>query len=320
MTQSNNAPTHPDALSCGMQQKLTARQHLERVQRAIRLGLNATDKPLIKKLEECGVKGMNGEYRCKTSLCYRCRCTNQRKQERESINLLGHFQNKDLVFVTVVLGATSNIGGLSPLIAKSRQDTRNCFVAARRRDPRWDGTYFKAWHEIDAVGTEHMPILPPDRLSLIPQLAPMAAQTLSPTWLPTFHGMMFTNGLSMDEIKFQFRRQWKLDHQVEIEAFHDWKPVTTNIANIASYANKFHTTVSLDGGVRELWPASWAATFFGWSNSAHRNAFEGLRMTINQHDRKQELEVCRAIETLSPMPFIHAFTSDSIHKTTGAWA
>lgn len=303
-----------------MQQKLTARQHLDRTQRAIRLGLNATDRPLIEKLEACGKKGVNNEYRCHTAVCYRCRCINQRKQQRESINLLGHFENHELAFVTVVLGATNNIDRLKPLITKSRQDTRNCFVAARRRDPRWDGTYFKAWHEIDAVGAEHIAILPPDRLALIPRLAPMAADTLSPTWLPTFHGMMFTNGLTLDEIKFQFRRQWKLDHQVEIEAFHDWKPVATNIANIASYANKFHTTVSLVGGVRELWPASWAATFFGWSNSAHRNAFEALRMTVNQYDRKEELEVCRVAESLSPMPFIHAFTSDPIHNNTGGWA
>ena len=159
--------------------------------------------------------------------------------------------------MTVVLGATSNIGSLTPLIAKSRQDTRNCFASARRRDTRWHDTYLRGWHEIDAVGADHLPILPPDQKSLIPALAPMAAQTSLPTWIATWHGVMFRNGLSDDEIKCQFRRQWKLNHQVDVQPLDEEKPVTDNLNELSSYPNKFHTTTSLAGGFKDPWPVSW---------------------------------------------------------------
>ena len=125
MTHTNTAPVPAANVSCGMNQKLNVRQRLERLLNELRQGRNPTDKALLDRLLACGV-AWDG--------CHLCREINIRKQQRETFNLLGHFQNHDLAWVTVVLGATSNINGLTPLIAKSGRDTRNCFVAARRGD------------------------------------------------------------------------------------------------------------------------------------------------------------------------------------------
>ena len=314
-----NSPVPAAQASIGMKPSPTARQRLERLRDALRAGHNPTDRPLLEKLDACGV-GWNGRYLCRTPACFRCRQINIRRQQRESLTLLGHFKNHDLAWVTVVLGATSNINGLTPMIAKSRQDTRNCFVSARRRDPRWHDTYLRAWHEIDAVGADHLPILPPDRKSLIPALAPMAAQTSLPTWIPTWHAVMFRNGLSDDEIKCQFRRQWKLDHQVDVQPLDRDKAVTDNLNELSSYPNKFHTTTSLTGGFKDPWPVSWETKFFGLINAAQRNPFEGLRMTVQQFVPVHELDICKTVETSFPMPFIHTFTGVRMYNRTGVWA
>lgn len=315
----NNAMLPSDAVTCGMQKKIGARERLERLKAQLALEVNNTDRCLLKKLEACGA-AQSERYRCRTPACFRCRCINQRKQQRETASYLGHFKNDDLVWVTVVHGATSHIDGLSSLIKKGRQDTRNCFVSARRRDPRWNGTHLMAWHEIDAVGAEHLPLLPPKRKSLVPLLAPMAAETSSPTWVPTWHGLMWTNGLSANEIKVQFGRQWKHEHQVDVQMLDLRKSLQANLSYLSAYANKFQTTVSLDSKVTEPWPITWEAKFFGWIDAAQRNPFESLRMSVRQHVPEVKLEVCRPVEVLSPMPFTHSFTSVPMHNNTGAWA
>jgi hypothetical protein len=306
-----------------MERKLRARERFERTKEDLRLGRNPTDRALLAKLEACGVD-WHHRYPCRSPACFRCRYINIRKQQRETVARLGHRRNEDIALVTVVLGATSNIDGVTPIIAKSRQDTRNCFMSARRRNSQWNDTDFIAWHEIDAVGAQHLPLLPPKRKALIPLLAPMAAQTILPTWLPTFHGLMFTNGLPVEEIASQFGKQWKHEHQVDVRMLRTRDALRANLNNIASYANKFHTTVSLESRsskhkVQEPWPVAWETKFFGWLDAAHRNSFESLRMKIGKYVPDVSLDVRKPVEVLSPMPFIHAFTAFPMYNNTGGW-
>lgn len=319
MTHLNNALRPAAQLSCGMPANLTAKQRMDRLRNALREQRNPTDKPLLGKLDRCAVD-LNARYRCRSPACIRCRFINIRRQQRGSFELLGHFPNENLAFVTVVVGATIDINGVSSLIKKSRQDTINRFAAARAADDRWDGTYLRAWHEIDAAGIEHMPLLPPQRLKLVPSLTPMGADTTAAMWIPTWHGIMWLNGLSVREVTNQLGRQWNLEHQVDVEPFDPKKPVTANLAKLTSYANKFHCSISLDGKRTEAWPIHWQTEFFGWLDNAQRNPFESLRMTINQRYPKEAVEVCDAVRALSPMPFIHSSNGVPMHYNTGAWA
>ena len=319
----NNAREPLADLYCPMQQKLTARERIERQKKDLRQERNATDLPLLQKLEACGVD-WNNRYPCRSPACFRCRYINIRKQQRETVALLGNHKNEDIAWVTVVLDATSNIDGVAPIIAKSRQDTRNCFMSARRNDPQWNETNLIAWHEIDAVGAHHLPLLPPKRKALIPLLAPMSAQTILPTWVPTFHGLMLTNGLPVEEVALRFSKQWGHPHQVKVEMLNLRKKLLENLKCLASYSNKFHTTVSLAGNrpnhkVKEPWSIAWESQYFGFLNSAYRNSFESLRMKIGRYDPAVELDVCEQVEVLSPMPFIHDFTTYPMYNNTGLW-
>lgn len=302
-----------------MTQKLTMHGHAARIRNELRLDRNRTDKLLLHRLERCAVD-WHGRYRCGSPACVRCRYINIRHQQRGTVEMLGHFTNRELAWVTVVLGATTDVRGVTTLIEKSRRDTKNRFVAARAKDQRWNDTYFRGWHEIDAVGPEHMPLLPPNRRELIPALAPMAAGSLTPTWLPTFHGLLVVNGLSVEEVADELRCQWQLPHQVHVAPLDPMKALRANLEKLTSYANKFHCSISLMDGLSEQWPIHWQTQFFGWLHDGKRNPYEGLRMSINQANPKQELEVCRAVEAVSPMPFIHSFSGLPMQNNTGASA
>lgn len=304
MTHFNNAASPTDQLSCGMQKSLSAKQRMDLLREELLARRRPTDQHLVEKLGRCGNDWKDGRYPCRSPACPRCRRRNWTKQARETVELLGHFSNEELAFVTVVLPGTLDITGIEPLIAKSRRDTANRFKAARRIDEQWHGTYLRGWHEIDALAPDHFAILPPERLTLIPNLAPVALDGISPTWVPSWHSIMFTNGLALDDVADQFRRQWKLDQQVDVSAFDPDKTVRDNLVNLTSYANKFHCTTSLYGGIKEAWPVSWQAEFFGYLNRRDRSPFETLRMTINQFDPMVRDDV----KFSSPMPTLSSFT------------
>lgn len=78
-----------------MQQKLTARERIERQKNDLREERNATDLPLLRKLEACGVD-WNNRYPCRSPACFRCRYINIRKQQREAVALLGNHENEDI--------------------------------------------------------------------------------------------------------------------------------------------------------------------------------------------------------------------------------
>lgn len=255
---------------------------MERLREELHVRGGDVDQRLVEKLERCAVDWQDGRYRCRSPACIRCRRKHIKNQQRESLELLGHLPNEDLAFVTVVLPGTTDIEHLGPLIAKSRKDTANRFTAARRLNEQWRGTYLRGWHEVDALAPDHFAILPPDRRSLIPDLAQASMDFVSPTWVPTAHSIMFTNGLAVTDIADHLRRQWKLDHQVDVRPFDTHRSVARNLVGLTGYSNKFHCTTSLDGSIREDWPVAWQAQFFGYLNKLQRNVFESLKMTINQ--------------------------------------
>jgi hypothetical protein len=319
VTQFNNAAAMSLGLPSGMKQTYQPDEGLKKLVAELHARRNHTDKPLLAELQRCGTDWKDGRYRCGTPACPCCRRTNIKRAQRETRRLLDGFENGDLAFITVVAGATTEVSRLGPMIRKTRQDMVNRFASARRKDSRWHDTYVRSWFEIDAAGPEHMPLLPPQRRGLVPSLCPMPADSQTPMWMPSFHGVMFTNGLPHDEIKWQFGKQWKLDNQIDVKALWPHKLVAENLDGITSYANKHHTTVSLDGNQSEQWPVHWQAQYFGWLHSNGRNPFESLRMSINQYEPKVQVKVCKAVEALSPMPFVYNLTSVPMSYNTGAW-
>nr|WP_314447209.1 hypothetical protein [uncultured Sphingomonas sp.] len=303
-----------------MEEKLNVRARLERLKSELRKGINPTDCMLLARLNACGIEA-NGRYRCRTPACYRCRCINRRKQERETVQLFGELRNEDVAWITVVLGAASDVSELTWHVAKGRQDTRNSFNQARRDSSSWNGTHLKAWFEFDAVSVTHLPLLPLQRKELVGSLAPMATDQSQPIWLPTWHGLMKTNGISAEEVGAKLRRQWKLPNQIDVRLLDMKKALVANLENQAGYANKFHTTTTLLGGYREPWPVAWESKLFGWIDAAPRNPFESVRFSISPRAPKPvALTNSKPVEVLEPMPFILSSNSFPMYNNTGGWA
>lgn len=319
MSHFNNETSRTADVSSSMELRRTASKQMERLRDELRARRHPTDQALLDKLERCGVDWQDGRYRCHSPACVRCRWQNRNVQQRETINWLGDFKNEDLAFVSVVLAGTTDINNVGHLITKSRQDTVNRFKAARRRDKRWTNTHLRAWHEVDAVGAQHIYHLPPQRGVLIPQIAPIDLDGGSATWLPTWHGLMFLNGLPFEDVASELGRQWKLAHQVDVKPLNEEKSVTDNLANLASYANKFHCSVSLQDGLADPWPLRWQTEFFGWLSNDVRNPFERLRMTVHQGPEYKNHSNRNVVVPTLPMPFIHKITSVPMYYNTGAW-
>lgn len=318
MSNANNAGARAADVCFPMQYKLTAQDHRERVVTALRADANPTDASLLRKLERCGVDWAN-RYPCRSPACHPCRRRNIRRQQRESFRWFDHLSNAELAFVTVTLGATEDINGVTSMIKKSRKDTKNRFDAARRRDERWNEAYLMAWHEIDALGTVHMPLLGYKRRSLLTHWRGVGADVLAATWVPTWHGILRLNGLSLTEVKTELGKQWQINHQVEVRPFNPVRTLQQNLMRLTSYSNKFHCMTNLDGPVGELWPMRWQAQFFGWLDSAQRNSFESLRMTILPSYADNDA-VDEAVGSSLPMPFIHSFSGVPMPYNTGGFA
>lgn len=296
--------------------KLTAKEKMDRLRKALLESRNVTDAALLAKLDRCRTD-WNQRYRCRSPACHVCRRRHVAREQKIIQNTFGERPNDELAFVSVVIGSTGHVNQIGNIIHKCRQDTRNRMKACRRLDRRWEGVCVSGWFEIDAVGADHVPLLPPQRRRLVDQLAVPGFDAWGPTWLPSWHGIVHLNGLSPQTVAAEFRRQWPLDRQVHVAPFDLSLPVDDNLASVTAYSNKFDCSIKLQRNVVEVWPAQWEAELFGWLNSGTRNAWEALRMWIGQpHPRQNSAPVVESEDDI-PMPFVHSFTGDSMYIYTG---
>ena len=263
-----------------MGRKLTAKEEMDKLRAALIERGTKSSVSLAERMTRCAVD-WNGHYECRSPGCWHCRRRHIAREQRVVQNWFGHLENADLGFVSVVVGATSSVDGIGDLIRKSRESTRKRIAACRAQSPTWNGVYLAGWHEIDAVGAHHLPLLPTDRRPLIENIAPLSFGSNAPAWITTWHGIMNLNDMPVEQVAYEFRRQWKLDGQVKVKPFHSDKPVAENLNFVTSYSNKFQSVVTLKDYRPEPWPFDWKAEFFGWLQGVQRNPFEALRFSVN---------------------------------------
>lgn len=218
--------------------------------------------------------------------------------------------------MTVVLGGADDLGEADDLIARSYRATRNRINAGRRASSRWADVAIKGWHEIDALGAEHYPLLGAKRKTLLDEIAPMPMGKNGPLWVPTYHAVVQLGRLDIGELRAAFQQQWGTPGQVHVVPLQPDRQVEENITRLASYANKHRCFVRLNH-VREPWPVSWQAELYAWLETK-RNAFEYLRFSIrpaalqddavpssvSSQSSKQSDRVCEDNSLDCPMPVL----------------
>ncbi|TXN73437.1 hypothetical protein [Methylobacterium sp. WL6] len=284
----------------------TERDRLSRLKAELLRNTDPAAHALAAELAACGVD-WGGRYRCRCPACWRCRRTYIQQQQRAAVAWVDGLNNADLAFASIVASGDTDINRLGETIAGLPRHNRNRIDAERRADPeRWSNVALRAWIEVDAVGGDQIPLLGSSRRSLLPQIAPIALDQPEPTWLATYHGIVYVGGLNATEIGDAFRRQWPLAGQVDVRPLDQSRTVEHNVADIVSYANK-HTCTTTVGTIREPWPISWQAAYY--SMIAHRrNAFEFLRFGIgSSYDSTYIVdEVCTNGYEDDAMPFVYS--------------
>lgn len=258
--------------------KMTSKDKLAQLRAALLEQQSKEADRLAHDLDTCGVD-WQGRYPCRSPACPRCRPRNIRTQQTDAREFFAEGTNENLGWMTVVLGGATDLGEVDDLVARSYRATRNRINAGRRATARWADFRMKGWHEIDALGAEHCPVLGTRRKALLDELGALRIGQNGPIWVPTYHAIVqLGHQLDLGEVRAAFQKQWPVPGQVHITPFNQELETSDNIDRLTGYANKHCCTVRLDH-VREPWPVSWQAQLYTWLH-ATRNAFEYLRFGI----------------------------------------
>lgn len=297
-----------------MKPRQTARERMNRLRAALRGDEREDRQALADRLEGCAVR-WEGRFPCRSPACPRCRWTHIRRQQRITRDWFDHHRNDDLAYVSVVLAATTEVSALADIIAKSKEATRKRLAACRKSSSRWDGVYLRGWHEIDALSSDQVPVLPPDRRAKIEPLVAWSAEPTRPIWIGTYNAVVFLNGFDPQDLRLEFQRQWKLAGQVHVDGFWDHRSVTENLNRIVSYGNKFGCETHLQDNIIQPWSPSWEAEYFSWLQNAQRNPFEALTFSVYPKLTVEEINTSVPSHSLEPMPC--SFSTVPMYKYTG---
>lgn len=295
---------------------LTSREKFDRLRTALRSERTAASTALATKLDACG-HDWNGRFRCRSPACPTCKRANVRHQQRSVREFYQGAENAELALMSVVLPGTRDVDDISRIMARGYEGARKRIAARRARSCKWDDVHVTGWFEIDAIGAHQFPHLPPQRRTLLSDLAPMSFDQTGPTWLPTFHAICYLGPLHIGDMRDAFSHQWKLARQVDLTPFDSKKPVDENLDSVTAYANKFEAETTLQDRFVDPWPLAWQADLFTWLDRKPRNTFEFMRFTIGQKANPIIIDRSHPDVELEPMPVTHSFSRVPMSYNTG---
>jgi hypothetical protein len=299
---------------------LTPKEKLARMREELRESHDKGKQDYLADLDDCGVKWKNGRYRCNSVGCPRCTRKIIGQQQREARAFfadMGNPGNADMAFLTVIGDGSRDLDEVNETIEAMDKASRYR-VGASRPSSLWND--FGAWgyYEVDAVGTEHYPLLGPDRQKLLAEVAPISMGQNGPTWVPSFHAIVHIGPLGIAEVRDAFARTWPVPGQVHVKPFETVRCAADNIDRLVRYALKNSCEIEIPtqqtngcwGKIPVPWPVSWQADYFSWLHQK-KNGFQFLRFSISPESPKNapsisvphDLMVSSRVE-LGPMPIL----------------
>lgn len=268
-------------------QKYSSREKLSRLREELVGSADPHAIQLGHRLSECGVQ-WKGRYRCRSVGCPRCTRNHITQQQRKARWFFKGADNIDMAFMTVVLGGTCRLDDAAALIEATDKANRYRIGACRDSSTRWNDFAMWGSFEIDALGADHYPLLAPERLALLREIAPVLTGEAGPTWVPTYHALVHVGSLGVGEVQSEFAKTWSVPGQVHVQPFEMVRSVDENINRLVSYCCKgrFETRIpttgpnGMHGCIRESWPTAWQVDLVTWLHH-RRSAFEFLRFTVS---------------------------------------
>ncbi|MCJ1960186.1 hypothetical protein [Novosphingobium mangrovi (ex Hu et al. 2023)] len=239
----------------------------------------------LEKLSACGVE-WGRRYACRSPGCPGCRGRNVKGRQKVLAERFAGCTKEGMGFLTIVLPGTNDLDQLGPLIDREKTRLRNRIRSGRAASPDWGYVFVDGTVEIDALSIDQVHALAPERRDLLLKVAPLGFGNTGPTWLPTFHCLVYRADIPTEEFQGCLERVWKEPGQVDFQPLYRHRSFDESLRRIGSYINKFTCSVDLCAPVRgakivEQWPAAWEADLVNWLHE-RRNAFERLHFIIGQ--------------------------------------
>jgi hypothetical protein len=268
---------------------------------------------LLHRMKRCGEPDeWNGHFTCRTPGCASCRGRYIGAQFRDARKRFADADNDDMAFVTIVVGATSDVSEISDIFQKFRKDFRNVVDSNRRQRRGWDGVEFVLWLETDAFSAEDFLLLGPDKRSQLGEMIPIFLNMSGPVWVVTVHGIARLNGLEHQHVRQQLEERWSGHKQVDVARFFGDRSKEQNLRYTINYALKHECRVHL-GNVEMEWGKGWAASYYGFLSTWSRG-FQSLRISINPKGSKS-LPLHQPVATdisadgeIEPLPFTCSYS------------
>lgn len=276
-------------------------------------GSLASDR-LLHRMRRCGEPDeWNGHFTCRTPGCASCRGRYVGAQVRAANKRFADAQNDDMAFVTIVVGATSDVSEIGDIFQKFRKDLRNVVDSHRRQRRGWDGVEFMLWLETDAFAAEDFLLLGPDKRSQLGEMIPLSVSMAGPVWVVTVHGIVGLNGLEHQHVRQQLEERWSGHKQVDVARFFAHRSKEQNLRSTINYALKHECRVHL-GNVEMEWGRGWAASYYGFLSTWSRG-FQSLRISISPKggrsspDHSLGTAIGPEDDEKEPLPFTCSFSS-----------
>lgn len=260
----------------------TAMSDLDRLAQALLYAETAPATDLYARMNRCRFP-----TRCGLAACPPCRRRYIGSQQKAARSKLAGHGNADLGFLSLVVGATTEVLEVEGMFRGAKKVLKNLIEAQRRQRKRWNALQALLWLEVDAVAAEDIDKLPPDKRQQYGEFGINCADPSRPVWIVTVHGIIAHPGIEIQEVRMELEDRWSKSRQVKLKAFYSHQTPEQNIDGVIGYSLKhllrIHFGWSDGHRVEETWPAAWSAEYytdlFSWTHG-----FKSQRMSLSAYD------------------------------------
>jgi hypothetical protein len=207
---------------------------------------------------------------CRSPACPFCHRWLSKGWRARAAGQMAHADNQACTLTTIMLARAGSLDAIRDVVRNLRIDLRNMRDRLARQDQRWRTLEMTGMVEVDALGPEGIPFLPPRRCAVVQALPAVggssgyATYNQIVTWVAHVHLACHAPHLSGGDLRGAFERQWPADvpGRVDVRPFRDGK-AGDNTGGIVDYASKFEMRMTLRDGFDLVWPMPIQAAFLG---------------------------------------------------------
>ena len=214
---------------------------------------------------------------CRSQACPSCRKWLSESGRRKAARQFQHADGAVCSHVTIMLARTSELGVVQEVVRQLRIGLRNLRDRKARQTARWASVEAYGSVEVDALCSEDVPVLPPQRKAVVEALPTYG--TAAVMWLPHAHLSVHHPDVDRNELRDALAQQWTGPaERVNVRPFEPGS-AGENTGNLYAYATKADMRTQFTGWTEMAWPISWQASYWSWL-CGMKNGMAPLRLKM----------------------------------------